>query len=61
MEGTGSDILSFQDLARTNLSFLINPMFESLVDGYIALTARSVIAIIRVAGCCLELMKATFR
>ena len=50
MEGTGGDLLTFQDLARTNLSFLINPMFESLVDGYIALTARPVIAIITVGG-----------
>ena len=51
MEGTGGDILTFQDLARTKyLTFLINPMFESLVDGYIALTARLVIAIITVGG-----------
>ena len=51
MEGTGCDILTFQDLARTKyLTFLINPMLESLVDGYIALTARPVIAIITVGG-----------
>ena len=62
MAGTDCDILTFQDLARTKyLTFLINPMLESLVDGYIALTARPVIAIITVGGCCLELMRATFR
>ena len=62
MAGTGCDILTFRDLARTKyLTFLINPMLESLVDGYIALTARPVIAIITVGGCCLELMRATFR
>ena len=62
MAGTDCDILTFQDLARTKyLTFLINPMLESLVDGYIALTARPVIAIITVGGFCLELMKATFR